>query len=93
MVDDYAESPYPSRRVTSSDILKPQLGLAEETIGFEKSYVSADRWEEIAATLLLAQGADCGQHESMPPKLGIILPLPWGREVGVKGKPIPHPLR
>ena len=44
--DDYAESPY-QRAV---DVLE-QLGLAGETIGFEKSYVSANRWEEIQTLL------------------------------------------
>ena len=53
VIDDYAESPY--QRV--ADVLK-QLGLGEETIGFEKSYVSANRWEEIAALLPKARIAD-----------------------------------
>ena len=44
--DDYAESPYERAARTLRD-----LGLAGETIGFEKSYVSANRWEEIAALL------------------------------------------
>ena len=37
VVDDYAESPYQR----AADVLR-SLGLAEETIGFEKSYVSAN---------------------------------------------------
>ncbi|MYE39968.1 MAG: hypothetical protein F4X27_07050, partial [Chloroflexi bacterium] len=53
VVDDYAESPY--HRV--ADVLD-QLGVAEETIGFEKSYVSANRWDEIAALLPKARIAD-----------------------------------
>ena len=61
VVDDYAESPY--QRV--ADVLK-QLGLAEETIGFEKSYVSADRWEEIAGPA--AEGPDCRQHRADGPR-------------------------
>ena len=40
--DDYAESPYQR----AAEVLEG-LGLAEETIGFEKSYVSANRWDEI----------------------------------------------
>ena len=36
VIDDYAESPYER----AADVLR-QLGLAEETIGFEKSYVNA----------------------------------------------------
>ena len=51
--DDYAESPYQR----AADVLA-QLGLAEETIGFEKSYVSADRWEEITRLLPQARIAD-----------------------------------
>ena len=35
------------------------LGLAEETIGFEKSYVSANRWEEISEVLPKARVVDC----------------------------------
>ena len=46
VVDDYAESPYER----AAGVLR-QLGLAEETIGFEKSYVSASRWEEIGKLL------------------------------------------
>ena len=53
IVDDYAESPYER----TADVLR-QLGLAEETIGFEKSYVSADRWEEIGELLPRARIVD-----------------------------------
>ena len=52
--DDYAESPYQR----AADVLT-QLGLAGETIGFEKSYVSANRWEEITTLLPHARIADC----------------------------------
>ena len=55
VVDDYAESPYER----AADVLR-QLGLAEETIGFEKSYVSANRWEEIGRAA--AKGAYRRQH-------------------------------
>ena len=51
--DDYAESPY--QRATD---LLGQLGLSGETIGFEKSYVSANRWEEIQALLPNARIVD-----------------------------------
>ena len=53
VVDDYAESPYER----AADVLR-QLGLAEETIGFEKSYVSANRWEEIGGVLPKARIVD-----------------------------------
>ena len=53
VVDDYAESPYQR----AADVLR-QLGLAEETIGFEKSYVSANRWEEIGGVLPKARIVD-----------------------------------
>ena len=53
VVDDYAESPYER----AADVLR-QLGLAEETIGFEKSYVSANRWEEIGGLLPRARIVD-----------------------------------
>lgn len=52
--DDYAESPY-SR---AADALKA-MGLDRETIGFEKSYVSANRWEEVAGLLPAARIVDC----------------------------------
>ncbi len=51
--DDYAESPYQR----AADVLG-QLGLSGETIGFEKSYVSANRWEEIQALLPNARIVD-----------------------------------
>ena len=51
--DDYAESPYQR----AADVLG-QLGLSGETIGFEKSYVSANRWEEIAGVLPNARIVD-----------------------------------
>ena len=51
--DDYAESPYQR----AAHVLNG-LGLAEETIGFEKSYVSASRWEEIEALLPNARIVD-----------------------------------
>ena len=44
--DDYAESPYER----AAQVLR-DLGLAGETIGVEKSYVSANRWEEILGLL------------------------------------------
>ena len=53
VVDDYAESPYER----AADVLR-QLGLAEETIGFEKSYVSANRWREIGELLPKARIVD-----------------------------------
>ena len=51
--DDYAESPYER----AADVLR-QMGVAEEAIGFEKSYVSADRWEEITGLLPNARIVD-----------------------------------
>ena len=53
VIDDYAESPYER----AADVLR-QLGLAEETIGFEKSYVSSIRWEEIGGLLPKARIVD-----------------------------------
>ena len=53
VVDDYAESPYER----AADVVR-QLGLAEETIGFEKTYVSANRWEEIGGLLPKARIVD-----------------------------------
>ena len=44
--DDYADSPYER----AADMLR-QLGLADETIGFEKRHVSANWWEEIGRLL------------------------------------------
>ena len=52
--DDYAESPYQR----AADVLTG-LGLDGETVGFEKSYVSANRWEEIAGVLPRARIVDC----------------------------------
>ena len=51
--DDYAESPYQR----AAGVLG-QLGLSGETVGFEKSYVSASRWEEIEALLPSARIVD-----------------------------------
>ena len=51
--DDYAESPYER----AAEALQ-QLGLAGETIGFEKSYVSANRWDEIGGLLPRARIVD-----------------------------------
>ncbi len=51
--DDYAESPYER----AADVLA-QMGVAEEAIGFEKSYVSAGRWEEINSLLPKARVVD-----------------------------------
>ena len=53
VVDDYAESPYER----AAGVLR-NLGLSEETIGFEKSYVSALRWEEIQKLLSKARIVD-----------------------------------
>jgi Xaa-Pro aminopeptidase len=52
--DDYAESPY--ARMAAQ--LK-ELGLHRETIGFEKTYLSAARWEEIRALLPEVKMIDC----------------------------------
>ena len=52
--DDYAESPYQR----AADVLAG-LGLTEESIGFERSYVSANRWEEITGVLPRARIVDC----------------------------------
>ena len=51
--DDYAESPYER----AAQVLR-DLGLAGETIGVEKSYVSANRWEEILGLLPEARIVD-----------------------------------
>ena len=53
VVDDYAESPYER----AAEVLRG-LGLDGETVGFEKSYVSASRWEEIAGLLPRARIVD-----------------------------------
>ncbi|MDP6227657.1 MAG: aminopeptidase P family N-terminal domain-containing protein, partial [Dehalococcoidia bacterium] len=52
--DDYAESPY-SRM---ADLLK-QMGLEGERVGFEKTYLSAARWEEIRGLLPRMTMTDC----------------------------------
>jgi Xaa-Pro aminopeptidase len=52
--DDYAESPY--TRV--ADVLK-KMGLDQETVGFEKSYLSAARWEEVGRVLPRIKLFDC----------------------------------
>ena len=52
--DDYAESPY-SRM---ADLLK-QMGLDGERVGFEKTYLSAVRWEEIRVLLPRVTMMDC----------------------------------
>ena len=51
--DDYAESPYERAAQALRD-----LGLAGETIGVEKSYVNANRWEEILGLLPEARIVD-----------------------------------
>ena len=51
--DDYAESPYERAARVLRD-----LGLAGETIGVEKSYVNANRWEEILGLLPEARVVD-----------------------------------
>ena len=52
--DDYAESPY----ARMAEVLR-RMGLDQETIGFEKSYLSAARWEEVAGLLPGARMFDC----------------------------------
>lgn len=52
--DDYAESPY----TLMADLLR-QMGLHEETVGFEKTYLSAARWEEIHHLLPHLKMRDC----------------------------------
>jgi Xaa-Pro aminopeptidase len=52
--DDYAESPY-SRM---ADVLQ-QMGLEGEKVGFEKTYLSAARWEEIQGLLPRLTMMDC----------------------------------
>lgn len=54
--DDYAESPY--GRMAA---LLKEMGLHRERIGFEKTYLSAARWEEIRTLLPEAQMVDCTQ--------------------------------
>ena len=52
--DDYAESPY--ERVAA---LLRQMGLHADTIGMEKTYVSAARWEEMQRLVPGARLVDC----------------------------------
>ena len=52
--DDYAESPY--SRV--ADILT-RMGLHQDKVGFERNYLSAARWEEIAQRLPGLNMVDC----------------------------------
>ena len=52
--DDYAESPYARMK----DILT-RMGLDREKVGFEKSYLSAQRWEEIQGLLPGINMVDC----------------------------------
>jgi Xaa-Pro aminopeptidase len=52
--EDYAESPY----TLMAELLR-QLGLHRETIGFEKTYLSAARWEETRRLLPEATMLDC----------------------------------
>ncbi len=54
--DDYAESPYERM----AEVLR-RMGLDQETIGFEKSYLSAARWEEIAGLLPGVRMFDCAE--------------------------------
>ena len=52
--DDYAGSPY--ERVAA---LLRHMGLHADTIGMEKTYVSAARWEEMQRLLPGARLVDC----------------------------------
>ena len=52
--DEYAESPY----ARMAEVLR-RMGLDQEIIGFEKSYLSAARWEEVAGLLPGARMFDC----------------------------------
>jgi Xaa-Pro aminopeptidase len=52
--DDYAESPY----TRMAEVLT-QIGLDRETVGFEKTYLSAARWEEIRGLLPQVRMVDC----------------------------------
>ena len=52
--DDYAESPY----ARAADLLQ-QMGLDREKVGFEKSYLSAARWEEVCGLLPNLTLMDC----------------------------------
>src|SRR5215813_9235603 len=52
--DDYAESPY----TRTAEVLT-QMGLDRETVGFEQTYLSAARWEEIRGLLPEVRMVDC----------------------------------
>ena len=52
--DDYADSPY----ALMAELLR-QLGLHHETIGFEKTYLSAARWDETRHLLPEMTMLDC----------------------------------
>jgi len=52
--DDYAESPY----TLMADLLR-RMGLHQETVGFEKTYLSAARWEEVGHLLPDLRRLDC----------------------------------
>ncbi|HXH12381.1 MAG TPA: Xaa-Pro peptidase family protein [Alphaproteobacteria bacterium] len=52
--DDYAESPY----ARMAEVLT-QMGLDRETVGFEKTYLSAVRWQEIRGLLPEVRMVDC----------------------------------
>ena len=52
--DDYAESPY-SRTAG----LLTRMGLGREKVGFEKTYLSAAQWEELAQLLPSVTMVDC----------------------------------
>ncbi len=54
MYDDYGESAY----VKAVGALR-EMGLHESRVGFEKTYLSAAAWEEIAALLPKAEAVDC----------------------------------
>ena len=52
--DDYAESPYEK----AAEVLR-RLGVDRESVGMEKTYVSAARWEEMERYLPGARLFDC----------------------------------
>lgn len=54
VVEGYAESPY----AKATEILR-RLGLHEARVGFEQSYVSAARWQELQQLLPRAEIVDC----------------------------------
>ena len=54
--DDYAESPY-SRM---ADVLT-RMGVDQAKVGFEKTYLSAARWEEVSRLLPGVTMADCAE--------------------------------